>query len=239
MIFAMTIYMTLLNFMRFIVFSFFILSTGCVSAQIDSSAKYPDAWWAVVPADQLASWEIPPQAAHRELGEVILSKRNELGQFSNLADVSFELDGQKYASIEGLWQSLKFPESADDERLKDQNIVWPALRAEVMLMSGFAAKKAGDLANANMKKLGIKWVTYQNKKIEYTGRDQNEHYQLILRASRAKILQNTSLRALLLKTGSLKLLPDHQQKADSPPAYRYFDIYMKLRAELQNSPEKY
>ena len=70
-------------------FLFVVLFVGCVHAQSDSSAGvgadgFPNIWWKEVPADQLPGWEIPPQAADRAKGEVVLSKRNELGQFSNL-----------------------------------------------------------------------------------------------------------------------------------------------------------
>src|SRR5262245_15838710 len=44
---------------------------------IARDSRYPAAWWNPIPKDQAKSWEILPQEA--ELGEVILSKRNELG----------------------------------------------------------------------------------------------------------------------------------------------------------------
>ena len=216
---------------------FTILFTGCVHAGLSQpllgADGYPDIWWQEVPASQLPGWEIPPQAADRAKGEVILSKRNELGQFSNLGASPFVLDGKTYASVEGLWQGMKYPESNTDERVKN-GVVWPYTRAQVMAMSGFESKHAGDLANANMKQLGIKWVTYNGKKIEYNGADAEEHYQLILRACRAKIEQNPVLKNLLLSTNNLVFFADHKQAPDSLPAYKYHEIYMKLRTELQN-----
>lgn len=216
---------------------FGLLFTGCVSASQNASLSvsgdgYPDVWWQPVPADQVSSWEIPPQAADRAKGEVVLSKRNELGQFSNLQAAAFTLDGDRYASVEALWQSLKYPESVNDERFKDKTLTWAYTRDEVKELTGFEAKKAGDLANANMKKLGIKWVTYKGRKIEYSGKDKVEHYELILRACRAKLQENPALVQLLRRTGNLKFMSDHKQAADSPPAYKYHEIYMKLRSEL-------
>lgn len=215
-----------------------ILFSGCVSVSqaVAPADGYPDVWWQPVPEDQLASWEIGPQAADRSKGEVVLSKRHELGKFSNLEAAAFELDGDRYASVEALWQSLKYPESINDERLKNKKIVWPYTRDEVKELTGFEAKHAGDAANANMKKLGIKWVTYKGHKMEYSGKDQNEHYELILRACRAKLRDNPALAQLLLSTGQLTFLPDHKQSPSSPPAYRYHEIYMKLRAELRGEP---
>ena len=48
---------------------------------------YPAHWWTPVPAESAPAWEILPQAAKR--GQVILSKRNELGILSNFAATPF------------------------------------------------------------------------------------------------------------------------------------------------------
>lgn len=207
---------------------------ACSLTQKASENEYPAHWWQPVPEKEVASWEIPPQAANREAGEVVLSKRTELGQFSNLPAASFVLDGVEYASVEALWQSMKYPEDQGDERLQDSTIVWPYTRAEVTKLSGFPAKKAGDRANENMKKLGIRWVSYQGKKIEYNGADKALHYDIILRASRAKVAADPKLQKLLLSTGDLKFLPDHKQGENPSPAYLYHKIYMKIRDELRS-----
>lgn len=221
---------------KFFTLLFVILFAGCVHAELQDTSLgndgYPNLWWQEVPADQLPAWEIPPQAADRAKGEVILSKRNELGQFSNLSATPFTLDGQAFGSVEGLRQGMKYPESKSDARNRD-GVEWAFTRAQVMAMSGFESKHAGDLANANMKQLGIKWVTYHGKKIIYNGADAEAHYQLILRACRAKLEQNPSLKKLLLSTKDLTFFADHKQAPDSLPAYKYHEIYMKLRAELQ------
>lgn len=225
---------------KFFSFLFVVLFAGCIHAQVggDSSGVgsdgFPNVWWKEVPADQLPGWEIAPQAADRSKGEVVLSKRNELGQFSNLGTAAFVLDGQAYGSVEGLWQGMKYPETKDDERIKD-GIEWPFSRQQVFAMSGFEAKHAGDVANANMKKLGIKWLTYLGQKMVYNGADAEQHYELILRACRAKLAQNPELTKLLLSTKNLVFLPDHKQTPDSLPAYKYHEIYMKLRSELQGA----
>ena len=212
-----------------------LLLFGCASQdKIRSNVNdsYPDIWWQ--PITDAAEWEIPPQSARREAAEVVLSKRTELGKFSNLQAVEFDFEGEHYGSVEGLWQALKYPEDKNDERSHGPDVVWPFTRAQVMKLSGFEAKKAGDVASANMKKLAIKWVTYKGKKLNYSGSDVEtaEHYDLILRACRAKLAADPALVQLLLKTGNLNFLSDHKQKADSPPSYRYHEIYMKLRKEL-------
>jgi len=197
---------------------------------------FPDRWWQPVPADQMPGWEIPPQAADRSKGEVILSKRNELGQFSNLGATPFVLDGDAYASVEALWQGMKYPENADDDRLKNPNVTWKKTRQEVMALSGFEAKAAGTEANANMKKLGIKWITYRGQRIEWNGKDVQAFYDLIYRACRAKLDQNQALKDLLLSTKNLKLMPDHNESPGASAAYFYAEIYTKLRAEIQEGP---
>src|SRR5438874_612554 len=75
---------------------------------------YPEHWWTPVPKEAAPAWEILPQEAGP--GEVILSKRNELGLLSNFAATSFEFHGKRYASLEGFWQMMKFPEGPDDPR---------------------------------------------------------------------------------------------------------------------------
>ena len=73
-----------------------------------SLQAFPSHWWEKVPEDQRkGSWEILPQEASP--GELVLSKRNELGQFSNLAATAFEFQGERFASVEALWQMMKYP----------------------------------------------------------------------------------------------------------------------------------
>ena len=76
--------------------------------------RYPAHWWAPAVEDEKEWWEILPQAAGP--GEVILSKRNELGILSNFAPTPFTFRGERYASLEGLWQCMKYPEGPDDPR---------------------------------------------------------------------------------------------------------------------------
>lgn len=226
------------------VLSFSLTSLACADHQkisdpgfgITSSANYPDEWWKPVPESDLASWEIGPQAADRSKNEVILSKRNDLGMLSNFYAAPFDLEGLHFASVEGLWQSLKYPENANDPR-NDPSVTWPFTRSQVEMMTAFEAKDAGEIASSNMSKLKIKWVSFKGQKIEYKGKDQKKHYELIFRATAQKVLQNPEVKNLLLKTGDLNLLPDHKQEANSPPAYEYFKIAMKIRSALQKGEQ--
>src|SRR5580658_10460074 len=122
-----------------------IVAAAC---QIVGAGSYPAHWWTPVPEDRKASWEILPQAA--KPGEVILSKRNELGILSNFAATPFEFHGQRYASLEGFWQMMKYPEGPDDPRAKFPGIQWKLERTAVAQMTAFDAKRAGDVASRNM-----------------------------------------------------------------------------------------
>src|SRR5258705_458098 len=80
------------------------------------------------------------------------------------------------------------------------------------------------LAKENMKKMGISWVTFAGKRIEYRSQTPGEHYRLIVAATQAKVKQNPEVKKVLLATGDLILKPDHRQGPNPPPAWRYYDI---------------
>jgi predicted NAD-dependent protein-ADP-ribosyltransferase YbiA (DUF1768 family) len=196
--------------------------------------KYPARWWQPVPAEGAPAWEILPQAA--KPGEVILSKRNELGLLSNFAATPFTFHGKRYASLEGFWQMMKYPEGASDPRASFPGVEWAYTREQVGQLTGFAAKGAGDLANTNMVKMGITWVSFEGKRMEYRPAHPGAHYQLIAAATREKVRQNPEVRRILLATGDLILKPDHYQEPNAPAAWRYYEILTQIRAELRLSP---
>src|SRR5438309_10656167 len=113
-----------------------------------SASNYPAHWWTPAPRDGAPDWEILPQDAGP--GEVILSKRNELGLLSNFAATPFTFRGRRYASLEGFWQMMKYPEGNDDPRATAPGVVWQYTREQVGQMTGFEAKRAGTLADNNM-----------------------------------------------------------------------------------------
>lgn len=220
-------------------------------------ARYPAAWWTPVVDAKKPNWEILPQEAGR--GEVILSKRNELGLLSNFAATPFEFRGKRYASLEGFWQAMKYPEGPDDPRAKFPGIEWKHTRDEVAQMTAFEAKRAGDLGSRNMRTLGIDWVTFDGKQMPYRpGKGpedeafgdavastqktpdpslpdptKGEHYRLIFEATLEKVRQNPEVERILLATGDLVLKPDHHQEPNPPAAWRYYEILSDIRRELQ------
>jgi hypothetical protein len=82
-----------------------LLAIGHASLQT-LPAGYPSHWWTPAPKEGAPVWEILPQEARP--GEVILSKRNELGLLSNFAATPFTFRGQRYASLEGFWQMMLY-----------------------------------------------------------------------------------------------------------------------------------
>src|SRR5213594_3130781 len=148
----------------------FVLLTGVhvppsPAQQIARDPRYPPHWWTPVIDPKQPDWEILPQEAGP--GEVILSKRNELGLLSNFAPTPFVFHDKRYASLEGFWQMMKYPEGPDDPRAKFRGLEWKFTRDEVAQLTAFAAKKAGDVASENMKKMGIEWVTFEGRRMEY------------------------------------------------------------------------
>ena len=208
-----------------------VLAAAVAAAQHAGAGPYPAHWWTPVPEDQKAVWEILPQAARP--GEVILSKRNELGILSNFAPTPFTFRGQRYASVEGFWQMMLYPEGPHDPRAHAPGIKWTHTRDEVARMTAFEAKDAGTVAEANMRKMGIYWVTFEGRRMPYRSKERGEHYRLIVAAMRAKLEQNPKVRQILLKTGDLILRPDHIEEPDPPAEWRYFEIWMEIRSELQ------
>jgi predicted NAD-dependent protein-ADP-ribosyltransferase YbiA (DUF1768 family) len=210
-----------------------IAATTLVIAGAAVPQQYPAHWWTPVPVEGKPDWEILPQEA--KPGEVILSKRNELGILSNFAATPFAFRGKQYASVEGFWQMMLYPEGRDDPRSLAPGLKWEHTRDQVAKMTAFEAKDAGSLAYANMKRMGIDWVTFEGQRMTYWSKTKGEHYRLILAAMRAKLEQNPKVQETLLATGNLKLRPDHYQEQDPPEEWRYYQIWMDLRAELQGA----
>jgi predicted NAD-dependent protein-ADP-ribosyltransferase YbiA (DUF1768 family) len=188
---------------------------------------YPAHWWTAIEDPNTPDWEVLPQAAKPP--EVILSKRHELGILSNFAATPFTLRGVRYASVEGFWQMMLYPEGPGDPRASIPGIVWPHTRAEVAQMTAFEAKAAGDFAFAAMKKAGIGWVSFKGRRFPYWSLKKGEHYRLIVEAMRAKLEQNSEVQRTLRSTGNLILRPDHYQEENAPPEWRYFEVWMQLR----------
>lgn len=202
------------------------------SKEVKRGDRYPAHWWQPLPDGEKQWWEIGPEEARP--GEVVLSKRNQLGMFSNFAHTPFYYHGKHYESVEGFWYMLAYPEGPDDARMKHPGIEWKYTREQLPAMVGFDAKNAGELAEANMARMNINWVTFEGKRMLYWSKEKGEHYQLIRQVLWEKVRQNPDVRDLLLATGDLVLRPDNFDSLRDLPAWRYFDIYMEIRQSLQS-----
>lgn len=197
----------------------------------ESSRKdFPAIWWQEVPKDQAKSWEILPQDAGP--GEVVLSKRNELGILSNFTEAPFVFRGVCYPTIEAFWQMMKYPESEDDIRWS-WTPKWKYTRETVSQMDGFKAKSAGSYANKLMEANDANWVTFEGEKIPFVQKTPGKHHDLILNALIEKIRQNPKAMEILLKTKDLKLLPDHEISPKAAREWHYYSLWMDIRSDIQ------
>jgi predicted NAD-dependent protein-ADP-ribosyltransferase YbiA (DUF1768 family) len=218
----------------FLILSVAMFLVGCNQPQQQNDrSQYPGHWFSAIEDPNKPAWEILPQDAGP--GEVIVSKRNELGLLSNFAPAPFVFRGKQYASLEGFWQMMLYPEGPGDPRSKAPGLVWKYTRDQVAQMTAFDAKSAGTLAEENMKKMGIDWATFEGEQFPYRSAQPGKHYQLIVEAMRAKVEQNPEVKRVLLATGDLILKPDHHGEPDPPPEWKYCDVLMQIRSELKRA----
>jgi hypothetical protein len=206
-------------------------ATATFAQEIKRDRKYPAHWWTPINDPNRPDWEIMPQEAGA--GEVILSKRHELGLLSNFAPTPFVFHGRHYASLEGFWQMMKYPEGPDDPRATFPGLEWKYTREQVAQMVAFEANAAGALASKNIEKMHITWVSFEGKHFEYKPATPGEHYKLIVEATWEKVKQNPEVKKVLLSTGDLILKPDHQQEPNAPAAWKYYEILTRIRRALR------
>jgi predicted NAD-dependent protein-ADP-ribosyltransferase YbiA (DUF1768 family) len=209
------------------------LTVPSAAVLLAARAQYPARWWAPVPQEGAPTWEILPQEAGP--GEVIVSKRHELGLLSNFAATPFTFRARRYASLEGFWQMMLYPEGPDDPRSRCPGITWAFTRDSVARMTAFEAKHAGALAEQNMKTMGIGWVSFEGHRFAYRSAQPGRHYRLIVAATREKARQNPEVRKVLLATGDLVLRPDHHEEAGACPEWCYCEIWMRVRDDLRRA----
>jgi len=129
---------------------------------------------------------------------------------SNFAHTPFVLDDKDYASVEGFWQGLKFPQAADRLRLAS--------------LHGDEARDAGLSAAAA-------------DAFDYAGRlirtGTFEHWQLMERACVAKFEQNPAARDALLSTGRRPIT--HRVTPDSRniPGAIMAEIWTRIREQFR------
>lgn len=129
---------------------------------------------------------------------------------SNFAPTPFTLDGREYASVEGFWQGLKFPDAADRRRI-------------AALVAG-AAKRAGEAA-------------VPSETFEYEGAlyrpGTHGHWTLMERACRAKFTQHAEARRALLATCTRPLTHVMRRDSTTIPGAIMAEIWTRIRTRLR------
>jgi ribA/ribD-fused uncharacterized protein len=133
---------------------------------------------------------------------------------SNLAPTPFMLRGQRYASVEGFWQGLKFDDDAD--------------RARVAELSGTQAVEAGRA------RVGIEQFIHEGSWHPSGG---PYHHRLMYEACAAKFTQSEEARAALLATGERPLTHRTRRDSRTIPGALMADIWMRVRARLRRGAD--
>ena len=153
----------------------------------------------------------PEDDARRAPLNIIRSIEPRFAPISNLAHTPFELDGERYASIEGFWQGLK-----------NAN---PTERRAIAKLSGAEAKGRGSAIG-------------QPPQFDYDGASVTagspEHWALMRAACVAKFAQHDGARVALLATGERWLTHKVRKDSRTIPGVIMADIWMQIRAKLHD-----
>jgi predicted NAD-dependent protein-ADP-ribosyltransferase YbiA (DUF1768 family) len=156
----------------------------------------------------------PREQACREPINVTSRSPEPIVLISNFAQTPFDLDGQRYASVEGFWQSLKFPD--------------PMKRHEVAALHGGEARAA-------------RFSAPDTDTFEYCGRTVRvgtaDHWDLMRAACEAKFAENAAARAALLTTGSRPLTHRTRRDSRTIPGVVMSDIWMTIRGRISQEAE--
>jgi len=149
----------------------------------------------------------PEEDARRAPLNIVQSVAPRFAPISNLAHTPFELDGRRYASVEGFWQGLK--------------LLDPLERSVIAGLWGREAKKRGSSFDQPTE------FAYDGDKVVAGS---PEHWALMRAACEAKFTQNVEARTALLATGERWLT--HKVRKDSRmiPGAIVADIWMRIRA---------
>ena len=129
---------------------------------------------------------------------------------SNLAPSPFILDGRPYASVEGFWQGLKFP---DEDR-----------RRTIAALDRHAARRAGESAPK------AEAFLYDGRRVLF---GTHAHWALMEAACRAKFAADAPSREALLSTGTRPLVHRVAKDSLTIPGAIMAQIWMRIRKRLQ------
>ncbi|HEY9871235.1 MAG TPA: hypothetical protein V6D08_18890 [Candidatus Obscuribacterales bacterium] len=131
---------------------------------------------------------------------------------SNFAETPFVLDGVRYASVEGFYQSLRITD--------------PVRRAQVSQLHGKEAKAAGN---------GFKTATHGEYRGEVFELGSPRHHEIVKRAIRAKLEQNPELARQFIETHPRPIIHNTgrpESKSTKYPGAVFSQTLMELRQEL-------
>src|SRR4029434_6960932 len=141
---------------------------------------------------------------------VASSSQEEIGKLmSNFAHTPFVLDGVQYASVEGFYSALKFP---DDES-----------RAKMARLYGVRAKSKAS-------KSTLKTTCYQGESFELGS---EKHHDLIKRAIHAKLEQHPEIAKLFIATRPRPIVHDTGH-AEQPTTRFPASVFCRILSELRD-----
>jgi predicted NAD-dependent protein-ADP-ribosyltransferase YbiA (DUF1768 family) len=150
-----------------------------------------------------------PEACQEPINVTSLSPDPDIQLISNLAHTPFDLNGQRYGSVEAFWQGLKF---SDDSR-----------RTGIASLYGQEARRAGfDAPEADA-------TSYRGQVVRV---GTAEHWRLMADACWAKFSQHEAARQALLGTGERPLAHKTRRDSRNIPGVIMADIWMKIRRGL-------
>lgn len=149
----------------------------------------------------------------RTLNVVFASSDWRARLLSNFAHTPFVLWGERFASVEGFWQGLKYPEGSAEQR-------------RVFGLWGYEAKKAGRKAPK------ADTFTWQGKVYRVGS---SEHHGLMRLALEAKFAQNAEARRALLATTGLVLVHELPKDSVTIPGRVFAGMLMEIREKLLSS----
>jgi len=131
---------------------------------------------------------------------------------SNFGDTPFEINGERFRSVESFWQGLKFSRLEDRRRL-----------------AGLEAKQA---FSEGQRQGYATTITYDGHEIPV---GTWEHWRLMELACRAKFAQNEEARTALLATRERPLVHIVRNDSKAIPGAIMAQIWMSIRRELRAS----
>lgn len=156
----------------------------------------------------------PEDEACRTPLNIVHSVEPRFRPISNLAQTPFELDDERYASVEGFWQGLKVAGAAERR-------AWARMPGPEAQSRGKALSQPATF-------------DYQDTPV---AAGSPGHWALMQRACEAKFTQDPGARAALIASGQRWLTHKVRRDSRTIPGVIMAQIWMNIRAKLERSDE--